>query len=329
MRFVPLIFLLGSICCAQNTNPALDTVREFEMRAWAEANAIKAEQTAKSTATAKELITNWRAARQKHRVKYKADLPLNDYTRVDREVALECQRKVEQMNDEKLARFEAAENERMANHQKLEIQKFAAYQTAHEAFLLRESQYFDELRRRDIKVWVDDKAYHRRHDCPFCIGGTEQWLSDQKSAGSQKVACLLCQAPPPDVNLDGLPERKAEPLRPQSTTYTPTAFPKAKEGEHWSMGQAVYLDRVRVQGRKYDAYFAEIQPDTGYFALKWAPWNKLTKSDVDKVTDAIVARRERERERVQRLETENAAKEAAQEAAKEAAAQEEKTEQAP
>ncbi|MCR9199811.1 MAG: hypothetical protein NXI04_14320 [Planctomycetaceae bacterium] len=313
MKYVALILLLSSACCAQNTNPVLDTAREFEMRAWAEANAIKAEQSAKASATAKELITNWRAARQKHRVKYKADLPLNDYTRVDREVALECQRKVEQMNDDKLARFEAAESERMANHQKLEIQKFAAFQTAHEAFLQRESQYFDELRRRDIKVWVDDKAYHRRHDCPFCIGGAEQWLSDQKSAaGSGRVACLLCQAPPPDVNLDGLPQRKAEPPRPQSTAYTPTAFPKAKEGEHWSMGQAVYLDRVRVQGRKYDAYFAEIQPDTGFFALKWAPWNKLTKSDIDKVTDAIVARRERERERELRQESGRATERAKQ-----------------
>ena len=263
----------------------LDAVEQFNRQTAAEAQARAAAAAGNLGEWTSRSQSAFAAMRKRHRLTYATEPPLQDYSRVDRAGVEALLRHVEQMNRDKLDRHMASEKDRFEKHLAAEKHRDEVYQTQADIYFLQQKQ-FNAVLESDEKVWRDGRLYHSRPDCPFCLAGQEIRLSQLTLPCTR---CLLCQPPLPRKDRPPLPPLQAAPVPPQPREVVSHPFPVTREGEDWSLGRAVLLDRFRCSGRRYDVYFAATQED-GLFALRWVEWDRLSETDQKEVVRILTER---------------------------------------
>jgi len=299
------LFLLITPAYGQSSAEA---ARRFHARAKAEADKLRAQQSAKLKAYTDASRGRFQQMRKQLAEQYRNKPPLHDYARTDRPRVTTMGETVRQMNEELLQlRIDSSESSRLSweTSEERRLKDFTTQEDirAREhgekkiVHLQTEAAYWKKLEQMDVRVWADRTVYHQNGLCPFAAGGRQAFSHEVKGS---RAYCVLCKPPVAEIDESLLPQRVDDPGEYVNGTFHPVAYSapppvkaKLKRPHKFSFGEAEYLERIRCS-RKYDVYFAVINKQ-GMYQLAWFPANKMNRDDLMYI-GRINLERKRERE---------------------------------
>lgn len=287
---------------------SLETVRRFQNQAKAQADALRARQSAKVRSYQQQSQLRFQQLRRQLADQYKHRPPLQDYARTDRPRVTTMEETIQQKNEELLQlRIDTEENRRhewevseerrlkdFTTQEQIRAREHAERKTM---YLQAEAEYWNRMRELDVQVWSDTTIFHDVNHCPLARGPQQKYSHEVKNTHER---CPLCQPTTARINPALLPRRMDDPgeyvagrFHPVPFTSTPATKARLEKPHKFSFGEAEYLERIRC-ARKYDVYLAVINKE-GLYELAWYPANKMERDDLLYIGRMNLERR-RERE---------------------------------